>query len=39
MLIFAGWNGSDFYNDLFVLDLEVMAWAKPNPTGPVPSPR
>lgn len=26
MLIFGGWNGKDFFNDLYILDLEVMAW-------------
>jgi host cell factor len=29
MLIFGGWNGKDFFNDVFLLDLEVMAWTQP----------
>jgi len=39
MFIFGGWNGNDFFNDVYVLDLEIMAWSKPNCTGPAPSPR
>ena len=39
MLIFGGWNGKLFYNDLYLLDLEVMAWSQPKCTGPAPSPR
>lgn len=39
MLIFGGWNGTDLFNDLFVLDLEAMAWSQPKCTGPTPSPR
>ena len=39
MFVFGGWNGSEFYNDVYVLDLEIMAWSKPNCTGPAPSPR
>ena len=39
MFIFGGWNGKDYYNDLFILDLEIMAWTKPMVSGPEPSPR
>jgi len=39
MLIFGGWNGKLFYNDLYLLDLEVMAWSQPKCAGPAPSPR
>ena len=39
MFLFGGWNGKDFYNDVYVLDLEIMAWSKPAVTGPAPSPR
>lgn len=39
MIIFGGWNGIDYFNDLYVLDLEVMAWSQPGCTGPAPSPR
>lgn len=39
MFVFGGWNGNDFFNDVYILDLEIMAWSKPNCTGPAPSPR
>ena len=39
MIIFGGWNGNDFFNDVYVLDLEIMAWSKPAVSGPAPSPR
>ena len=39
MFVFGGWNGNDFYNDVFILDLEIMAWSKPSCTGPAPCPR
>lgn len=39
MFVFGGWNGSDFYNDLHILDLELMAWIRPTTTGPEPTPR
>lgn len=39
MYIFGGWNGKDYYNDLHILDLEIMAWSRPNVSGPAPSPR
>lgn len=39
MFVFGGWNGKDYYNDLFILDLEIMAWTKPMVSGPEPSPR
>lgn len=39
MLIFGGWNGKDFFNDVYVLDLEVFAWTQPKCNGPAPSPR
>jgi hypothetical protein len=29
MIVFGGWNGQDFFNDVYVLDLEIMAWSKP----------
>lgn len=29
MIVFGGWNGSEFFNDVYVLDLEIMAWSKP----------
>ena len=34
MLIFGGWNGYDFFNDVYLLDLEVMAWTSPTCSGP-----
>ena len=39
MIVFGGWNGTDFFNDVYALDLEIMAWSKPNTSGPAPSPR
>ena len=39
ILIFGGWNGKEYFNDLYILDLEVMAWVQPKCDGPVPSPR
>ena len=39
MLIFGGWNGSEYFNDVHVLDLQVMAWKGPETSGPAPSPR
>ena len=39
MLIFGGWNGKDFFNDVYILDLEVFAWTQPKCTGPAPCPR
>ena len=39
MFVFGGWNGEKFFNDVFILDLEIMAWSKPQTTGPAPSPR
>ena len=37
MFIFGGFNGKDYFNDLHILDLEIMAWSTPNTSGPVPS--
>jgi len=39
MFVFGGWNGKDYYNDLHILDLEIMAWKRAAPSGPAPSPR
>jgi len=39
MFVFGGWNGRDFFNDLHILDLELMAWMRPTTTGPEPTPR
>ena len=39
MFVFGGWNGKDFYADLHILDLELMAWMRPSTTGPEPTPR
>ena len=39
MFVFGGWNGKNFFNDVYILDLEIMAWSKPTTTGPAPSPR
>ena len=34
IIISGGWNGNDFFNDVYVLDLEIMAWSKPAVFGP-----
>lgn len=39
MIIFGGTNGKDYFNDLYVLDLEVMAWSSPIVSGPAPTSR
>ncbi len=39
MFVFGGWNGTKYYDDLYFLDLEVMAWTKAETSGPAPSPR
>ena len=39
MFVFGGWNGEKFFNDVFILDLEIMAWTKPKTSGPAPCPR
>mmetsp|Transcript_32641 Transcript_32641/g.29515 ORF Transcript_32641/g.29515 Transcript_32641/m.29515 type:complete len:95 (-) Transcript_32641:576-860(-) len=39
MLIFGGSDGKNYFNDLYVLDLEIMAWSQPKCTGPAPSKR
>jgi len=36
MFVFGGWNGEEFYDDVYILDLEIMAWTKPQCTGPAP---
>jgi len=33
MVLFGGWNGHDFFNDVHVLDLQIMAWSKPDTSG------
>lgn len=39
MFVFGGWNGKQYFNDLNVLDLEIMAWKRLETSGPEPSPR
>jgi len=29
MYVFGGWDGKIYYNDVCVLDLEIMAWKRP----------
>jgi len=26
MNVFGGWDGKNYFNDIYVLDLEIMAW-------------
>jgi len=39
MFVFGGWNGHQYFNDLHVLDLEMMAWQRCATSGPEPSQR
>lgn len=39
MIIFGGTDGKNYFNDLYVLDLEIMAWTQPKASGPEPSAR
>lgn len=39
MYVFGGQDGKRCYNDVHILDLEVMAWKSPECTGPAPVPR
>lgn len=39
VFVFGGRNNDVFFNDLHILDLELMAWSTPQTTGPVPSAR
>jgi Rab9 effector protein with kelch motifs len=39
MFVFGGWNGKKYFDDLYFLDLEVMAWTRCDASGPAPSAR
>jgi len=39
MFVFGGWNKKLYFNDLHILDLELMAWKRPDCSGPEPNPR
>jgi Rab9 effector protein with kelch motifs len=39
MYIFGGSNGTQYFNDLYILDLESTSWSKPEVSGPAPLPR
>ena len=39
MFVLCGWNGKDYFDDLYVLDLELMAWSRPEVSGPNPTKR
>ena len=39
MIVFGGTNQKSYFNDINVLNLETMAWSKPETKGPAPSPR
>lgn len=39
MIVFGGWTGKVYFNDVWLLDLQTMAWARPATSGPEPSPR
>ena len=39
MYVLCGWNGKEYFDDLYILDLELMAWSCPEVSGPNPSKR
>ena len=39
MYVFGGWDGKNYFNDIYILDLEIMAWQRPETSGPAPTPR
>ncbi|EAN32405.1 Galactose oxidase central domain protein [Theileria parva strain Muguga] len=39
VVLFGGFNGEVFFNDVYLLDLEKRRWTKRHPTGPLPTPR
>ena len=39
MYVFGGWDGKNYFNDVYILDLEIMAWQRPECSGPAPTPR
>ncbi|EFJ11621.1 hypothetical protein SELMODRAFT_426157 [Selaginella moellendorffii] len=39
MLVYGGKAQGNYYNDIYVLDLQNMEWSKEKPRGTVPSPR
>ena len=39
MYVLCGWNGKEYFDDLYVLDLELMAWVRPEVSGPHPTQR
>lgn len=39
MLVFAGWRGRSWYNDLFSLDVARWQWRRLKPRGKAPTPR
>jgi hypothetical protein len=39
MFVFGGQNQSKYFSDLHILDLQLMAWQRCEPSGPAPTPR
>mmetsp|Transcript_62429 Transcript_62429/g.135294 ORF Transcript_62429/g.135294 Transcript_62429/m.135294 type:complete len:173 (+) Transcript_62429:390-908(+) len=39
MFVFGGRDNKKFFQDLYVLDLELMSWTQPKTSGPSPSAR
>nr|PVC50199.1 hypothetical protein MACL_00002453 [Theileria orientalis] len=39
IVLFGGFNGEVFFNEVYLLDLEKRRWSKRNPSGPLPTPR
>jgi N-acetylneuraminic acid mutarotase len=39
VLLFGGWNGSTFFNDIWAFDPDANTWTDLSPAGPLPSAR
>lgn len=39
LILFGGWNGKEWFQDLYLLNLETKEWSKPTTSGKAPSPR
>mmetsp|Transcript_5502 Transcript_5502/g.3155 ORF Transcript_5502/g.3155 Transcript_5502/m.3155 type:complete len:209 (+) Transcript_5502:333-959(+) len=39
MYVFGGWDGTTYFNDLYLLNLEKMTWKMPHTSGQAPYPR
>ncbi|KAI8645795.1 hypothetical protein BD408DRAFT_411091 [Parasitella parasitica] len=39
LYVFGGGDGPNYFNDLYVLNVDTLTWSKPNTDGEAPSPR